>query len=245
MPGESCRTPKAFVNATEPTAARRRVTRTLTGHLLANSSENRPATPGNRHRADTPTLVCLPRSNQHRPRASPKRPGRRIPGTAVRRAAGARRRHGDRPRRIAALRSRRGRARRRRLRVRPSRHPGTALSRQRPPAQRLRAHRLDLGQRHRTRRPRPTIFQRPLRSATEATPVRRARSTVAANRPGPPQAPRQRVRDTGKVPGNASGPIHHGHRLTNGRPAASNAGPGRGERWQTSPHDTPPARNRA
>jgi hypothetical protein len=76
-----------------------------------------------------------------------------------------------------------------------SRHPGTPFSRQRPPAERLRANRLDLSQRHRTRRPRPTIFQRPLKSTTE----NHAGSPRTVHRdwntdPGQPQAARRRVR---------------------------------------------------
>ena len=68
-----------------------------------------------------------------------------------------------------------------------SRNPGAPLRRQRPRAERLRAHRLDLGQRHRARRPRPTILQRPLRSTMETAAVRLARLTVAAGVRGRPQ----------------------------------------------------------
>ena len=40
------------------------------------------------------------------------------------------------------------------------------------------ARHLDLGQRHRTRRPRPTILQRPVRSTTETTAARLGRSAM-------------------------------------------------------------------
>src|SRR6266536_6389138 len=184
-----------------------------------------------------PTLVCLPPVEPAHTSCIAETAGSMNTSNCRPACApGTGRRHRDLPRRIAALLSRRGRTRRRRLRVRPSRHPGTALPRQRPPAQRPRAHRLDLGQRHRTRRPWPTIFQRPLRSTTETTPACLARCTLVGSRPGPLQATRPRVPDTGRF-----GVTHRARSITvtatNSRPAALTRRAGQAEPWQTSPHD--------